>query len=164
MAMTEKQQLEFFDKKSRLYFKYGGICGAERCGKSLPYNGFQLGHRISQSEIDKYGPEIIHHEMNMVPVCGLSCNKRVDIGKKPGSIMVLLEQILEEIGRVEDMEIWKAELLKEIRDLEKLEQFDSYENRSGRRKIPGEENNSERGVSVLDIYGRTGEEFNGLFE
>lgn len=157
--MTEREKLDFFEKKSKLYFKSGGVCGAYGCGRPLQYNNFQLGHHIPQSMLDKYGPEIIHHELNMTPVCCLECNKKVDIGTRPGSILVLLEQILEALNKSFELEDYKAELLEEIRVNEREEENKIYEDQdSGHPTISEEEQSGE----VEDIFGRSKEELDGF--
>jgi hypothetical protein len=164
--MTERERLAFFEKKSRLYFKAGGVCGGPRCGKALQYNNFQLGHRIPQSMLDKYGPEIIHHEMNMTPVCGLECNKRVDIGTEPESITVLLEHILESLNRSFELEDYKAELLREIRLNEHEQENRNYAGDSSRGPVQDSETERQDGLHSGgdgDIFGRSERELNGLF-
>jgi len=159
--LTEREKLDFFEKKSKIYFKHGGVCCGPGCGNPLNYNNFQLGHRIPQSTIDKYGPEIVHHELNMLPVCGLECNKRVDIGTEPGSILVLVEQILEAINQDFRLEDYKAELMMEIRE---NEEFEVYQDRGGGGAVLCEkEEKSKEGAGIQDIFGRSEEELSGIF-
>jgi hypothetical protein len=42
----------------------------------------QQAHRLPQTKINlkKYGKKVVHHNINLVSVCSLECNKAVDIG------------------------------------------------------------------------------------
>ncbi len=95
MTVTEREKFDFFNKKQELYYERGCVC--EVCGVPVPFNGFQLGHRIPQSYLPALGKEIIHHEKNLAVVCGLTCNKKVDIGWKPYAFKILLAEIKEAI-------------------------------------------------------------------
>ena len=77
--MTERQQLNLEDQKKRIFAIYGGRCAC--CGKPAT----QLAHQIPQTKrfLRKYGREVIHHRMNLLPVCNLRCNAKVDIGNRP---------------------------------------------------------------------------------
>lgn len=50
------------------------------CGKPAT----QCGHILAQSDLnlDRWGEEIIQHPANMLAVCGLKCNDRVEISSK----------------------------------------------------------------------------------
>ena len=87
---------ETIDEKKRVILDRDGwkctVCGA-------PAN--QLGHVIPQSKlaIAKYGKGIIHHPLNMESVCGLECNKQVEISVKTQPIKAGLHasMIMDEI-------------------------------------------------------------------
>jgi hypothetical protein len=63
-------------KRLQIFVKNNWLCGV--CGKDIRQGHPQLGHRIKQLYVKKYGKEVIHHELNMVPVCGRKCNSKVD--------------------------------------------------------------------------------------
>lgn len=93
--MKEGEQFYYFVKKEELYYERGMHC--EVCGEPVPYNGFQLGHRIPQKYLKALGKEIIHHKKNVKVVCGLACNKKVDIGCNPAKMAEVLAEIEEAI-------------------------------------------------------------------
>jgi len=99
--MTARQKLDAQELREELFRASGYYCA--HCGGSLLAHGTpQLAHRIAQSKanIKKYGPAIIHHRLNLVPVCQIEpCNSAMNIGNNPGEIQELLEQIEEENGR-----------------------------------------------------------------
>jgi len=94
--MTEREKLEAWEKKKRIYYRENGRC--EVCGKLIPLEQSQLGHRIGQTKqnLKKYGKKIIHHEKNMALTCSLRCNAKVDISHNPVKVAKLLSEILEE--------------------------------------------------------------------
>ena len=61
------------------------------CGESAT----QIGHRLGQGKLVRsiYGNYIIDHVVNLVSVCSLECNKKVDVAWKPE----LREKVLIEI-------------------------------------------------------------------
>ena len=93
--MTEREKLDFWEFKRDLYFKRGGLC--EVCGEFVDNSNYQLGHRIPQSYLKALGKDIIHHELNLALVCGLACNKKVDIGCNPAEVHRILTLINDEI-------------------------------------------------------------------
>jgi len=60
------------------------------------YGTAQLAHRIpaTVANLKKYGAEIIHHRLNLAPVCGLRCNDAVLIGGDPQAREELVDRIL----------------------------------------------------------------------
>ena len=94
--MKGREEFDFFVTKDALYYERG--CSCEVCGEPVPYNGFQLGHRIPQSYLPALGKAIIHHKKNLAVVCGLACNKKVDICWKPAEFKELLAEIKEDLG------------------------------------------------------------------
>lgn len=55
----------------------------------------QIGHRIGQGKLCRsmYGSDIIDHVVNLVSVCDLKCNKKVDVTSSP----IEREKVLVEI-------------------------------------------------------------------
>jgi hypothetical protein len=76
--MTERQSFEINELKIKIMKSSEYTC--QVCGK-ITSRG-QLAHRIKKSKynLKKYGKEIIHHYLNLVYVCDLYCNSKVDIG------------------------------------------------------------------------------------
>jgi hypothetical protein len=98
--MTDRQKLDLAELKLKLFQKYLWTC--EVCKRPLATFGTpQLAHRISQSKMNlrKYGEEIIHHELNLAPVCCLKCNSAVLIDRNPEQTELLIDRILEAIDR-----------------------------------------------------------------
>lgn len=92
--MSERLAFEVGESKERVFDRAGWRC--EVCGRPILDLGTpQLGHRIAQSKANmrKYGPEIIHHPLNMAATCSLDCNGRVAISK-PGDVGPLVDRIL----------------------------------------------------------------------
>ena len=91
--MTGAERLEAEDKKKYIYYSRGGVCKV--CGKPVPLQGCQLGHKIGQTKanLKKYGKEIIHHEKNLELVCSLKCNSAVDISFRPNEVLKVLVEI-----------------------------------------------------------------------
>jgi len=88
--MTERQKLEAEEKKIEILSNYNYIC--VRCGR----RAFCLAHRIPQSQMNlkKYGHLIIHHPLNMLPVCNSSrCNDECSISNHPMAIEKLIKEI-----------------------------------------------------------------------
>lgn len=78
---------KFYDQKVKILEYNGYECCI--CGQPA----WQLGHCIPQGEVDKYGKEVIYHWNNMLPVCGLYHNSRVNIGNNPAKVKVILELV-----------------------------------------------------------------------
>jgi len=96
--MTAIQKLEANEKREELFKKCGYKCAG--CGFSIRAFGTeQLAHRIPKSvqNLKKYGDEVINHELNLVPVCSLRCNSRMNIGCKPIEIIKLVDKIRDKL-------------------------------------------------------------------
>ena len=65
------------------------------CGEHLGYVA-QLAHRAAKTKarLDKFGEEVIHSPLNLVPVCSLKCNDRCNIGNRPLEANDLLQRII----------------------------------------------------------------------
>ena len=76
--MNYEDQLE----RVKLFIEYDWKCQAENCNNDIrEYGTPQLGHIINQSNeyIKKFGKEVIHHKLNVLPTCSLKCNRKVSI-------------------------------------------------------------------------------------
>lgn len=92
--MTDRQRLDLAELKIKLFQKYLWTC--EVCRRPLATFGTpQLAHRISKSKLNlaMYGPDIIHHELNLAPVCCLKCNSAVLVDHKLDKKQALLVKI-----------------------------------------------------------------------
>jgi len=87
--MTGREKLEAEEMKRHL-ISLSPMCAV--CGEAP---STQLAHRISKSKanIKRYGAQMIHHPLNLVPVCGLRCNSSVLIDGNPGKKSQLLGKI-----------------------------------------------------------------------
>lgn len=94
--MKAIEKLEALDRREEIFCQAGYMC--EVCGKALRMGQPQLAHRIPQTKANiwKYGSKVIHHRLNLAPVCSLKCNGAVDIRNNPGAIAELLERIKHE--------------------------------------------------------------------
>jgi len=56
----------------------------------------QLAHRVARTRnhLDKYGTEVIDHDLNLVPVRNLTENDRCNIGNRPVEANELLQRII----------------------------------------------------------------------
>lgn len=90
---------KIYETKLRLLKSQGFKCQVCQC----PINEYncQLAHRIikSKSNIEKYGEKIIHHDFNLVAVCELTCNSKVNIENKPEEKKKLLLRIKKELNK-----------------------------------------------------------------
>lgn len=96
--MTERESFNLLELKQELAREYDYTCPV--CGGPLfQYGTYQLAHRIAQSEenIKKYGKEVIHNRLNLVPVCSLRCNDACNIGHDPEAVKGLVEKIKESL-------------------------------------------------------------------
>ena len=94
---------EMQDKLMAIYDRDNYTC--QRCKQPAS----QIAHRIAKSQsnrkmlikfynIDKKDVDkIIHHELNMVAVCGLKCNDSYNIGFNRIAVDKLIKEILQEL-------------------------------------------------------------------
>jgi hypothetical protein len=93
--MRDKHKLEANEFRDSLFTIAGWRCCV--CGLPLAIQGTaQLAHRVAKtkSRLEKYGPSVINHALNLVPVCGLRCNDRVNIGNQTLVAHALLDRII----------------------------------------------------------------------
>lgn len=73
----------------------------EVCGKLMSLADCQLAHRIPKTKYNlrTYGPEVIHHELNLACVCSLRCNSAVllNLATRPVEGMALINTIKKEL-------------------------------------------------------------------
>ena len=76
MTFKEKEAAERM--KQSICIQQGGKCAT--CGKPLVIP-FDLSHKIPKGKVNlkKYGPEVIHHRLNVACTCPGSCNDAVMI-------------------------------------------------------------------------------------
>ena len=98
--MTERQAFEANEQREDIFRDFAYLCGV--CWNPVRrYGKQQLAHRIAQTEdnIKKYGADVIHHRMNLVPVCCLRCNDACNTGMKTKQADELAALIVAEIER-----------------------------------------------------------------
>lgn len=88
--MTDKQR----EQREKAMERSLGVCAV--CGKPLREGAVQYAHAIGNTEVNrkKYGSFFIDSTYNGSPVCSLSCNASVDVGKSKGRILEKLVDIL----------------------------------------------------------------------
>jgi hypothetical protein len=94
--MTGRETIEYRDYKYRLFMKYGFECSYPGCHHTPVY----LAHRISKTKynLKTYGKEVIHHELNLRPVCALQAhNDYWNIEHNPVEKKNLLKEIREAV-------------------------------------------------------------------
>jgi hypothetical protein len=93
--MRPKEKFEANEFRDSLFTIAGWRCCV--CDIPLATHGTaQLAHRVAKtkSRLEKYGPSVINHGLNLVPVCGLKCNDRVNIGNQTLVAHALLDRII----------------------------------------------------------------------
>lgn len=98
MSSAERKRLEIEETKMAVYERDTGTCQA--CGKQIGPAG-HCGHVIPQSQIHRFGDEVIHHPANMKWVCSLRCNHAVEISYKghPLAAAAQAQEVREAIRR-----------------------------------------------------------------
>jgi hypothetical protein len=88
------------EERLKIFIQSGWTCYVCK-GYLNAYGTAQLGHKIPQTKYNlrKYGKEILHHRLNMEPVCCLDHNSKVAIGKSmEREISELVEKIKKAIA------------------------------------------------------------------
>ena len=93
--MNDRTRLSIYEMQLAIADRAGYRC--EVCGKPLYTGTLQLGHKIPQSKLEKYGKDIIHNPLNMAAVCSLECNKKVDLGIHDSAYAELLDLIKDDL-------------------------------------------------------------------
>jgi len=89
--VRERERFEAAEQKRRLIDEAGGICVICRAAPAI-----FLAHRIPKTKrnLKCYGRVVIHHHLNLVPVCSDSdCNDACLIDNRPREKARLLAQI-----------------------------------------------------------------------
>jgi len=91
--MRERDKFNANERREWLFAQAGRRC--QVCGRALESGVPQLAHRIPQKKryLALYGKEVIHHDLNLVPVCSLKCNAKVDLNGYPIEIEKLVTKI-----------------------------------------------------------------------
>ena len=98
--MTERQRFDMQEQRQEIFAEYGYLCAV--CIKAVRrYGTAQIAHCIAQTKanIEKYGKEVIHHKLNLRPVCSLACNDYCNIGFSTKEADALAEKIKQEISK-----------------------------------------------------------------
>ena len=84
-----RKDLEVYETKSQVFERDGWKC--HYCGKPAP---LQLAHRIPQTKrnLKKYGPEVIHHPLNLITTCD-ECNDKALVGQNWAEEQSIVEEI-----------------------------------------------------------------------
>lgn len=89
------------EKRIQIFMAFDWKCQGRKCTNDVRQFGTpQLAHRVikSKKNLEKYGPEIIHHRFNLAPACSLVCNGTVNIENKPMQKKRLIAAIRAEIA------------------------------------------------------------------
>lgn len=92
--MRAKEKFEATEFRDSLFTIAGWRCVV--CGGPLREGVPQLAHRVARtkSRLDKYGTAVMDHALNLVPVCCLKHNDRVNIGNQTLVAHALLDRII----------------------------------------------------------------------
>ncbi len=112
--MTARQKEAANQQKAQLRLDADCLCVI--CGEYLPYDLFDLGHRVSKSKarVETYGKDVMFHPLIMLPVChgtraGKSCNDSSNLGNRPVEARALIDRIIRVVTGVEPMPNMKDE-------------------------------------------------------
>lgn len=91
--MTAKQKFAANEQREALFTAAWWSCVV--CLESLGPTA-QLAHRVAKTvaRLNTYGPVVMHHPLNLVPVCSLRCNDACNIGNRPVEAKALLDRII----------------------------------------------------------------------
>lgn len=93
---AEMNRLEKEEERQRIFAAYGYECVV--CGESvMKYGTPQLAHQIADTKANKkkWGKAVIDDPLNRLPVCGLKCNDKCNIGNNPEACKDLEARIIE---------------------------------------------------------------------
>ena len=100
--MTQLKAFELEKEKMYVLFtqRYCPVCGRDMINSRCQP---QWAHRIPEAKmyLKKYGPEVIHHRLNMVLVCSLRCNSAVLLNpaSRPVAAAELVKKIREDLEK-----------------------------------------------------------------
>lgn len=101
--MTGRKQLEANEKREAIFARDNYTC--QHCGGSIYQHGTpQLAHRVSKTRhnLETYGPEVIHHPLNLVSVCSIgACNDAFNLNNNRMARMELLNTIVSLVAKGE---------------------------------------------------------------
>jgi hypothetical protein len=94
--MMDRETLAIAEMKVELSYQQQGKCAA--CGEPVAVQEAELAHRIPQRKylLKMYGPEVIHHRMNVCLTHHGACNDKVSIGNRPVDMDALAAAIRKE--------------------------------------------------------------------
>lgn len=92
--MTARQKLDAIDQREALFAAAGwrSVVSGRPLREGVP----QLAHRVAKTRanLEKWGPGVIHHPLNLVPVLDLRENDAVNIGFDREKAHDLMQRII----------------------------------------------------------------------
>lgn len=90
--MNARQKFEAEEKRLELFVAAGWRCVVCNGAMFTP----QLAHRCAKTRarLDTFGDAVVHHPLNLVPVCSLKCNDRANIGNQREPARQLMDRII----------------------------------------------------------------------
>jgi 5-methylcytosine-specific restriction endonuclease McrA len=96
--MNARTKLKANDEREAIFERDGYRC--HHCGGDINAHGTaQLAHRIpaTKANLAKYGPEIIHHPLNLLSCCSIGICNDSALVKGPIAREALIDEIMEAI-------------------------------------------------------------------
>ena len=92
----DRKTLAISEMKLELGYAQDWLCAS--CGEPLVVQEAELAHRIPQRKylLKMYGPEVIHHRMNVALTHHGICNDKMSLGNHPVAMELLAEKIRKE--------------------------------------------------------------------
>ena len=92
----DRKTLAISEMKLEKGYEQDWLCAS--CGEPLNISEAELAHRIPQRRwcLAKYGPEVIHHRMNVALTHHGACNDKMSLGNHPVAMDALAEKIRRE--------------------------------------------------------------------
>lgn len=107
--MRDRDKVAANDKREALFAAadWRSVVSGEPLRSGVP----QLAHRVARTRnrLEKYGPEVLNHVLNLVPVRDLEENDRCNIGNRPVEANALLQRIIRVVTGVEPEPNMRAE-------------------------------------------------------
>lgn len=97
--MNDRKTLTIWETKIEKHYEQNGICPG--CGAPVSVTEGELAHRIPQRKwcIAKWGPEVIHHRLNVCLTHHGECNDRMSLGNHPIEMEKIAEIIRKELEK-----------------------------------------------------------------